>query len=80
MNISTTNNIGALRRITAGALLAIAIPATAIGLAATSHADDDSPPADNPPAAGPPAAPWLPFADPGCHRPLFFFNGRVHCG
>jgi hypothetical protein len=25
-------------------------------------------------------APWVPFADPGCWRQLYFFNGRVHCG
>ena len=55
MNISTNTNqtcdittstaraTGIGRRITAGAVLATAITATAVGLAATSHADDAAP-------------------------------------
>jgi hypothetical protein len=66
----------------AGIVLATAIAATAVGFAATSHADDGTPaPNTDATAIAPaPVAPWLPFADPGCRRPLYFFNGRVHCG
>jgi hypothetical protein len=88
-----TMGIGFLRRTNAGALLAVgiavagvvlatAIGATAVGLAATSHADDGTPApnTESPISAPAPVAPWLPFADPGCRRPLYFFDGRVHCG
>jgi hypothetical protein len=75
--------IGFLRRGMAGALLATAITATAVGLAATSHADD-GPPAPNTQspiyAPAPPAGPWLAAIDPGCRVQLFYFNGRWHCG
>jgi hypothetical protein len=40
---STARATGILRRTVAGALLATAITATAVGLAATSHADDGAP-------------------------------------
>jgi hypothetical protein len=94
MNTSTNTNqihdttarvtvIGFLRHCLAGALLAFGFAATGFGFAATARADDAAPP-PNPdvPVAVSPAliAPWVPFADPGCWRQLYFFNGRVHCG
>ena len=53
--------IGILRRGMAGALLATAISATAVGLAATSHADDGTPgPNTNATVTVPaPAADWI---------------------
>jgi hypothetical protein len=71
--------IGFLRRGMAGALLATAITATALGLAATSQADRGAP-AQNTAIPPVPAAPWLPTIDPGCRRQLYYFNGRWHCG
>ena len=73
---------GLLRHGMAAILLAIGIAAAAVGLAATSHADDGLPAPNIEATVAPPAPliPWLPFADPGCRRQLFYFNGRVHCG
>jgi len=65
-----------------GVLLVTAITATGISVAATSHADDNSTPAPsisntyNVPAFHP----WVPAFDPGCWRPMYYFNGHWHCG
>jgi hypothetical protein len=87
MNTSTNTNrahdvtvIGFLRHCLAGALLAMGFVATGFGFAAMAHADD-APPVPNIQVPAPALiAPWLPYADPGCWRQLYFFNGRVHCG
>ncbi|MCV7198050.1 hypothetical protein [Mycobacterium angelicum] len=84
------NRIGLLRRGVAGALLATSISTTAaVGLAATSHADDNAPP----PNAGAAVsavtaptldAPWLPLIDQfGGYGPLRYCSphwaGFWHC-
>ncbi len=87
MNTSATTTarttaIGFRRRTMAGAVLVMGITATAVGLAATSHADDGAP-APNTEAtatARAPVAPWFQPTDPGCRRQLYYFNGRWHCG
>ena len=73
---------GFRRRCMAGAVMVTTLTAGAVGLAATSHADDGAPtPNIEATVTAPaPVAPWLPMIDPGCWRPLYFFNGRVHCG
>lgn len=86
MNTSTTTARttanGFLRRTTAGSLLVMAITATAVGLAATSHADPGAPdPNTQSPIYAPaPVGPWVPAIDPGCRAKLYYFNGRWHCG
>lgn len=78
-----TTGIGFLRRCMADALLVTVIVGTAaVGLAAMSHADtgDQLTNTEVTTAAPAPFAPWFGFADPGCRRPLYYFNGRVHCG
>ncbi|MGE2818153.1 hypothetical protein ACQI5H_23875 [Mycobacterium heidelbergense] len=58
-----TTASGFRRRTMAGVLLAMGITATAVGFAATSHADEGAPapaPAVTAPA---PATPWLPTID-----------------
>jgi hypothetical protein len=87
MNTSATTTarataIGFRRRTLAGALLVMGITATAVGLAATGHADDGAP-APSTEATAPaqaPVAPWFPMIDPGCRRQLYYFNGRWHSG
>jgi hypothetical protein len=83
-NTAHATGIGFQRRCMASALLAAAITATAVGLAATSHADDGAPaPNTEVTVAVPaPAAPWLPTIDRfvGCWRQWFYFNGSWHCG
>lgn len=70
------------RRTMAGAVLVMGITATAVGLAAMSHADDA--PAPNTEAANTeataPVPPWFQTIDPGCRRQLYYFDGRWHCG
>jgi hypothetical protein len=77
-----TTASGFRRRTMAGALLTMAITATAVGLGATSHADPGAPaPNTQSPVYAPaPAGPWLPTIDPGCRAKLYYFNGRWHCG
>lgn len=83
-NVSGTG-IGFLRRRLADALVATTLVAMAgVGLIATAHADDGDPapnPEPTPAATAPaPGMPWLGLVDPGCTRPLYYYNGRVHCG
>jgi len=84
--VARTTPTGFRRRTLAGALLVMALTASAVGFAAASHADDNTAapgtgpaPAAPPPAAAlpwpvPPLAPWLDGIIDGALRP------HVHCG
>lgn len=66
----------------AGSVLIMALTATAVGLAAASHADDGAP-TPNSGATVTVPAPGVPLWGPphdGCWRPWFYFNGSWHCG
>jgi hypothetical protein len=73
-----TTPTGFGRHTMAGALLAMALTASAVGFAAMGHADDDTqiPGTDPAPAAPPPAAasPWLDGLIDRAFRP------HLHCG
>jgi len=87
LNALRGKQIGPLRRGVASALLATSISATAaVGLAATSHADDNAPPPNAGAAVTAPAvdAPWLPLIDQfGGYGPLRYCSphwaGFWHC-
>jgi hypothetical protein len=77
-----TTPSGFRRRTMAGALVIMAITATAVGLAATSHADPGAP-APNPHTTAPVPDAWLPTIDrfgpywrPYCSP---HWGGRWHC-
>ena len=76
-----TTPCGFRRRCVAGALMVTTLTATAVGFAATSHADD-TPPAPNPGIAAvvpAPAAPWIPpIAAPWIDR--FGSYRHLQCG